>query len=166
MTFRSSSPARALTYEQALQRLAALCSHSEHSSAEMRRKALLWQLSEADADRLVDYLMDERYIDDTRYCRAFVRDKLRYNHWGRIKIYQMLRMQGLAEADIRQGMDAIDEEEYRKILTEIIRTKARTLSEEDPRQRQAKILRHAASKGFELDAILEVWNTPESNTPD
>ncbi len=156
MSFRPSSSARPLTYEQALQRLAALCSQSEHSSAEVRRKALAWQLSEADTERIVDYLVDERYIDDARYCRAFVRDKLRYNHWGRIKIYQMLRMQNLQEADIRQGMEAIDEEEYKKILTRIIQAKARTLTDEDPRQRQAKILRHAASRGFELEVILRV----------
>ncbi len=164
MTFRPSPSAKPLTYEQALQRLAALCGQSEHSSAEVRRKARLWQLSESDTERLVDYLTDERYIDDARYCRAFVRDKLRYNHWGRIKIYQMLRMQNLDEADIRQGMDAIDEEEYRNILTNIIRTKARTLHEEDSRQRQAKILRHAASKGFELDTILKVWDSLDEDT--
>ncbi len=162
MSFRSSSSsARALTYEQALQRLSALCSRGEHSSAEVRRRALAWQLSEADAERLVDYLLDERYVDDARYCRAFVLDKLRYNHWGRMKIYQMLRMQGLDEADIRQGMEAIDEEEYRKILTHVVQSKARTLADEDPRQRQAKILRHAASRGFELDALFALFaNTP------
>ncbi len=76
----------------------------------------------------------------------------------------MLRMQNLDEADIRQGMDAIDEEEYGNILTSVIRAKVRSLHEEDPRQRQAKILRHAASKGFELDTILKVWDSLDEDT--
>lgn len=150
---KSASP---LSYEQALQRLAALCSQSEHSSAEVRKKALLWQLSSADADRLVDYLTEERYIDDERYCRAYAKDKLRYNHWGRFKIGQMLRLQGLSDAYIRSGLASIDDEEYEKILTDIIRTKDKTIKDSDLYVRRAKLMRHALSKGFESDIVAKL----------
>lgn len=153
--YRSTPDARPLTYEQALQRLTALCSRSEYSSAEVREKARLWQLPVGDTDRLVDFLIDERYIDDARYCRAYAKDKLRYNHWGRVKIGQMLRAQGLDDRDIREGLEEIDEEEYRKILADVVRAKDRTLSEADPYIRQQKILRHAVSKGFEMHLVLD-----------
>lgn len=150
---RNTAP---VSYEQALQRLASLCSQSEHSSAEIRQKAASWQLSPADTDRLVDYLTDERYIDDERYCKAYANDKLRYNHWGRFKIRQMLQFQGLASEHIRAGLESINDEEYKKILTEIILSKIRSLKDSEPYTRYAKVMRHATSKGFESDAIAKL----------
>ena len=147
--------AKPLAYEQALQRLAALCSQSEHSSAEARRKALSWGLSDAEADKLVDYLIDEQYIDDARYCRAFAHDKLRYNHWGRFKIGQILHLQGLTQEDIRNALSSIDEEEYEKIITDVLQAKARQLGKEEPYARRIKLMRHAAGKGFEKGVIMD-----------
>ena len=155
MAFRKKTT-EPLSYEQALQRFTALCSQSEHSSAEIRTKALQWQLSAADTERLVDYLIDERYIDDERYCKAYANDKLRYNHWGRFKIRQMLHIQGLASEYIRAGLESINEDEYKKILTDIIHTKNRSIKDDDPYTRHVKIMRHAASKGFESDAIAKL----------
>lgn len=165
MKFRKKST-EPLSYEQALQRLAALCSQGEHSSAEIRAKALQWQLSEADADRLIDYLTDERYIDDERYCKAYANDKLRYNHWGRFKIRQMLHLQGLSGEHIRAGLDSINDKEYKKILTDIILAKSRGIKDTDPYTRHAKIMRHATSKGFESDAIAKLLSECGESTYD
>ena len=42
-------------------------------------------------NEIIDRLIDEKFIDERRYCRAFVNDKLRFNHWGRVKIQAKLR---------------------------------------------------------------------------
>ena len=59
-----------LTYEQALSRAAALCSGSEHCSSEIRKKLLLWGLSPTQAEKAIGFLIDEKYIDSKRFCRA------------------------------------------------------------------------------------------------
>ena len=58
------TPARALTYEQALSRATRLCSGGEHGRHEMEEKACLWGLTALEARRLADYLEAERYVDD------------------------------------------------------------------------------------------------------
>ena len=98
----------------------------------------------------------EAYIDDERYCKAYANDKLRYNHWGRFKIRQMLQFQGLASEHIRAGLESINDDEYKKILTEIILSKIRSLKDTEPYTRYAKVMRHATSKGFESDAIAKL----------
>lgn len=152
----SPSSSQALSLEQAYSRLAALCSRGEHSSAYVRQRAAQWQLSPADTCSLVERLIDERYIDDARFCRAYTLDKLRYNHWGRIKIRQMLLAQGLDTGHIAQGLEAIDEAEYHLVLAQVIAAKARSLRHDAPRERYAKIVRHAASHGFESHHILRL----------
>ena len=144
-----------LTYEQALSRAAALCSGSEHCSSEIRKKLLLWGLSPTQVEKAIGFLIDEKYIDSKRFCRAYCLDKFRYNHWGRIKISQMLRMLELDSSDINEGLDAIPEEEYQEVLHHVLEQKNKQLKDSDPYIRKGKLVRHALSRGFETHLIID-----------
>ena len=145
-----------LTYEQALSRAASLCSGSEHCSSEIRKKLLLWGLTPTQAEEIISYLINEKYIDNTRFCRAYCLDKFRYNHWGRIKIGQMLRMLEMKNEDINEGLESINEEDYKEVLLHILTQRNRQLKDSDPYIRKGKLIRHALSKGFESYLITEV----------
>ncbi len=144
-----------LTYEQALSRAASLCSGSEHCSSEIRKKVIQWGLTPTQAEDIISYLEKEKYIDNTRFCRAYCLDKFRYNHWGRIKINQMLRMLEMDSLDINEGLEAIPEEEYLEVLTHVLEQKNRQLKDSDPYIRKGKLTRHALSRGFETHLIIE-----------
>lgn len=145
-----------LTYEQALSRAASLCSGSEHCSSEIRKKLLLWGLTPTQAEEIILNLINEKYIDNIRFCRAYCLDKFRYNHWGRIKIGQMLRMLEMKNEDINEGLESINEEDYKEGLLHILTQKNRQLKDSDPYIRKGKLIRHALSKGFESYLITEV----------
>ena len=145
-----------LTYEQALSRAAALCSGSEHCSSEIRKKLLQWGLTSAQAEDIISYLDKEKYIDNKRFCRAYCLDKFRYNHWGRIKVSQMLRMLEIENKDINEGLAAIDEKEYSEVLLHILEQKNRQLKDPDSYVRKGKLIRHALSKGFEMNVIINM----------
>lgn len=145
-----------LTYEQALSRAASLCSGSEHCSSEIRKKLLLWGLAPTQAEEIILYLINEKYIDNTRFCRAYCLDKFRYNHWGRIKIGQMLRMLEMESEDINEGLESINEEDYKEVLLHILTQKNRQIKDSDPYIRKGKLIRHAMSRGFESYLITEV----------
>ncbi len=152
---------KVLSFDEGLSRMAALCSVSEHCESEVREKLQKVAMPAADIQRIVDRLYDDDYLNTTRYCRAFSRDKLRFAHWGRIKIQQALRMKGLPDADIRQALNDLDEElgeEYRSILEEALEQKSRTLHDEDDYTRRGKLIRFAASRGFTPDEILDIIN--------
>ena len=145
-----------LTYEQALSRAASLCSGAEHCSSEIHKKLLLWGLSSTQAEKAISYLTTEKYIDNKRFCRAYCLDKLRYNHWGRIKISQMLRMMEMESNDISEGLEAIPEELYQDVLSHILSQKNHQLHDADPYIRKGKLVRHALSRGFETHLIMEL----------
>ena len=69
-------------------------------------------------DAIIDRLKHERYLDNERYARAYCRDKLRFNGWGRIKIGYMLRGKGIEQEFIDAALADIDEEQYADILHE------------------------------------------------
>ena len=150
-----------VTEEQALAKAAALCSGAEKCTSQIREKLSAWGMDEEKSERIITYLKQEKYIDERRYCRAYSNDKMRYNHWGRIKIRQALRMQALAQEDIEQGLEALDQNEYEKILKETIDRKAKTLRETDGYTLKQKLLRHAYSHGFEPELIFRLVDIAE-----
>lgn len=146
---------RVLNFEQGLQRAASLCCQSEHCVADITEKLLRWGVSREDSGRIIDRLIDEKYIDESRYALAYVRDKVRFSHWGRVKIKSMLRMLRVSEQDIRNAFDSFDEDEYLGVLEDVIESKRRTLPEADSYASRVKLIRFALQRGFEMHEITK-----------
>lgn len=150
------------TPAQALSTLAALCSRGEQAESDLREKLRKWEVSPADADRIIRRLKQENFLSDERYARAFVRDKARFNGWGRIKIAHALRQKHIDSQWIEQALaDEIDEAAYHDTLIRLMQGKLRSVASREPQAARAALLRFAASRGFESDlcyrCLDEVW---------
>ncbi len=135
--------------------LAALCAQAEHCQWEMQEKMRRWELSEEEQARVMQRLIDERYVDDERYARAFVKDKVRYNKWGRRKVEQALWQKHIAE-DIRQRtLDEISEEDYLAVLRPLLKQKRKSIKAANDYELNQKLARFAMSRGFTFDIISQ-----------
>lgn len=142
-----------ITEQQALSRLMALCARGEHSSGEMLQKMHLWGLADEAQARIMERLTKDRFVDDERFARAFVNDKIKYNQWGRRKIEQALWAKGV-DRDVQQRvLDAVDDEEYIKVLRPLLRSKERSITARNEFERQMKLIRFAQSRGFSMAEI-------------
>ena len=144
-----------MNYQTALQRAAALCAGSEHCCHDIREKLQRWEVSGEDAERIIEYLVNEKYIDESRFCRAYAKDKMRYSHWGRIKIDQGMRMLGLDATMRREALEELPEEEYASILQNLLKGKLRSIKARNAYERNAKLMRFALGRGFESQLIRE-----------
>lgn len=151
-------PAKPITYETALERCAAACARAEHSAGELRKKMARWRLPHQDADRVIDFLYDNAFIDDARFAHAFVNDKVAFDLWGRIKIRQALRLHGIDSETIAAALDDVDSELYRHNLDTLLRQKAKLTTETDPYKRKTALYRFAASRGYESELALPIIN--------
>ena len=132
-----------------MNRAAALCARSEQAPCDIREKLVKWGLNPGEASQVLTRLIEQGYIDESRYARAFVNDRFRFNGWGRIKIAHHLRLKGISSELIDEAMTAIDEEQYRERLLDLLRAKWRDVSSREPRAAWAAMMRFAASRGFE-----------------
>lgn len=142
-----------MTEEEALSRLAAYCSTAEHCRAEVIEKMQKWGLPYKEIDRVVDRLVAERYVDDERYCRAFVADKFRFAKWGKVKIGQALYMKKVPNEVYRKYLYEIDETEYLAVLTDLLAAKRKSIHAKDDYELNGKLIRFAISRGFEMNDI-------------
>lgn len=150
-----------MTEQEAYLQLAALCAQAEHCEQEMRDKMKRWELDEMAQNRIIDRLIKERYIDDERYARAFVKDKIRYNKWGHRKVQQALWMKRI-DNDIQQRvLDEIDEKEYLDVLRPLLKQKRKSIKAENDYELNQKLVRFALSRGFTFDIIRQCLNVDD-----
>ena len=145
-----------MQYKIALQRAAALCSRQEQCSSHIREKLKSWNVSEADTGQIISLLIKEKFLDDSRYASFFVRDKFKFNRWGKIKLTAMLRQKEIPKAVIEEALDQIDPESYHETCTRLISEKSATLKESNQFKRKGKLFRFAAQRGFESDLIHQI----------
>lgn len=136
---------------------AAQCARREHSEREVAQKLTAKGLTVEEAAAVVRRLSEEGYVDNLRFAKAFVSDKFRFDHWGRVKIQNQLRLKGVGEAHIREALALIDEETYLEALRQFVHSRRReTGDDEDPCTRQ-KIIRAALSRGYEAALVLDLF---------
>lgn len=144
------------SYEVALKRAAALCSNQEQCSSHVRDKLNMWKVTSDDADKIIDLLIKEKFLDDARYATFYVRDKFRFNSWGKIKLRMMLSQKGIPLAIIEEALNQIDPELYEQTCTRLISEKSASLKESNLFKRKGKLYRFAAQRGFESDLIHQI----------
>ena len=139
------------------------CLAAERCPSEVEAKLQQWGASPETSAHILEHLQKERFVDTARFCRAFVRDKYRFNQWGRMKIIQALRMKQLSSEAMTGGIAEIDEEEYRAILQKLLQQKARSISARNDYERNAKLIRFACGKGFLMEEILPLLPQTDGN---
>lgn len=147
-----------LTYPQALSKAMALCSLSEQCSSDIRDKVMNWGISPDDADKIISLLKSENFINDSRYARAYCRDKHNFNGWGKIKISYNLRKKGLGQAIIDDAFENIDYGEYDDKISSLLKSKLRTVKGKDYIKTKAALYRYGISRGFEPDIVMRHVN--------
>lgn len=149
------SAGKPMSEEQALARLTALCASAEHCTGEMIDKMTKWEISEEAQTRIMEHLVKNKYIDDERYCRAFVHDKMEYNHWGRRKIEQALYVKHVDKVIQKAVLDEIPDEDFIDILRPLIAQKRRQTRANSEYEMNMKLMRFAASRGFTIEQIRQ-----------
>lgn len=150
-----------MTEQQILTKLTAACSKAEHCKEDMRRKMERWEVDEDIQEKVIDYLVKERYIDEERYARYFIRAKKEYNHWGERKIEQALYMKRIPKDIYEPLLKEICNNDFRDILKSLLQNKKRSIKASSDYELRGKLIRFAMQRGFTYDQIMEVLDDYE-----
>lgn len=132
-----------------LHHAAAYCSIAERCIQDVEKKIQAAGLSREESERIIARLLKEKFIDEGRFSRSFVNDKLRFNKWGRIKIAYELQKKNIPSQIRSEALESIDEQEYLATLQSILKSKKKITKGKDDRDIYMKLLRFAAGRGFE-----------------
>lgn len=140
-----------MTKEQILIKLTAICARGEHCLHEMRTKMQRWEVDEDTQESVLKYLVDERYIDEERYARFFINDKVKYNRWGRKKVEQALYMKRIPKEVYAPLLDELPNEDFEDILLPLLKAKKKQVKGNSDYEINMKLIRYALQRGFSYE---------------
>lgn len=142
----------------AIQKLKQYCAYQERSHYEVQQK--LWELGvrRAEHDEIVSTLIEEDYLNEERFAKAFAGGKFRMKDWGRKKIYHALKEKRVSEYNIKKAMKEIDDEDYKNVLRELAEKKYALLKGQQYLIRKKKTMDYLMQKGFEADLVTRAVN--------
>ncbi|MDE5759704.1 regulatory protein RecX [uncultured Bacteroides sp.] len=152
-----------MTETEALSRVAAYCSTAEHCRAEIAEKLQRWGIAFDAIERILNHLEQEKYLDEERYCRAFINDKYRFAKWGKVKIGQAFQLKKISPFVYRPFLEEIDEEEYLSNLQKLLAAKRKSVHAENEYELNGKLVRFALSRGFEMKDIRRCMDVLDEN---
>lgn len=142
--------------QQAREKIRAFCAYRERSQYEVRNKLYEYGLYTDAVNEEISNLIQENFLNEERFARAFVRGKFSIKKWGRAKIKQALYPHQLSDYILKKAFSEIDEEDYLATLRQIIEKKSREVKLKNEFQRNGKIAQYAISRGFEPELVWEV----------
>ena len=135
-----------------------LCASQERCRSEVAEKLSARKLAQEDIEKILNTLVQEKFIDESRFAGSFARDKLRLNKWGKVKIRYMLQHKHIPEEIVETALQEIDEGDYSSILKEELTKKRKTIKGGNAFDIRGKLFRFAQQRGFETGLIYQILN--------
>ncbi|MBQ6101544.1 MAG: RecX family transcriptional regulator [Bacteroidales bacterium] len=148
--------AKPLSPDQVLDKMAKYCAYQERCVKDVKDKLKTYDIAEKEKNIILEYLLDNRFVNDERFAKSFVRGKVNQSGWGVNKIRFHLIQKGIDKDIIEEALGQTDEETYRQRLIEILKAKAKTVKAASDYEKKRKLAAYAIQKGFEGSLIWEV----------
>ena len=142
-----------LSHDAILKKVLHYCAYQDRCTQEVRNKLATFDMTDSEKEKIMQFLVDEGFIDDERYASTFVKSKTHLKKWGVNKIRISLKLKGLSDEIISNALSEIDPEMYREELIKVL--KAKKINETDPYKRKAKLAQYAIQKGYEPTLVWE-----------
>lgn len=143
------------TFKKGYSKAAALCSRAEKCSHDVEKKLRDWGYEDEFVVAIIDKLIEDRFIDDERFARSYVRDKFRFNRWGKIKIGFMLRQKLIPQFVIDDVLyEEISDDAYFEMLCDLIQSGKRRYRKAEGYDLKVKLVRFATFRGFSSDIVF------------
>jgi regulatory protein len=144
------------TVKEAKLALEHFCSYQERTHKEVAEKLYKMGMIPEVIDQITISLIQNDFLNEERFAKAYAGGKFRINKWGKIKIKQALLQKGVSSQNIEIGLAEIDENDYRKTIIDLAQKKSKTLKAKSPFERKQKLVKYLQQKGFEISLVLDI----------
>ena len=145
-----------ITKQEALVKAQNMCAYQEKCEYDIRKKLYDWKAKPEDFDDIINQLIQDKFIDEQRYAISFVKEKFRFNKWGKIKIEYTLKQKNIPSKLINKALNEINEIDYNSVLEKELLKKLISIKDTDEYTIKSKLSRFAISKGFENGKVFDM----------
>jgi regulatory protein len=143
------------TLEEATKKLEHYCAYQERCHQEVRRKLEGMHMIPEAIDVIIVHLLEQNYLNETRYAKAFVRGKFRIKHWGRRRLTLELKKKDISQVNINTALSEIEDSEYLEVFAQLAEKRANAIHETNVFKKRKKFIDYFLYRGWESHLIYE-----------
>ena len=143
------------TVSQAVDKAMKFCAYQERCQTEVRQKLRSFQLTELQREEVIAELIEQDFLNEERFSKAFSRGKFRIKSWGKNMIRQALFQKQISEYCINKGLLEIEDEEYLITLDKLIEKTLNKYTGIQYYQKEAKTAQYLIGRGFESNLVWD-----------
>lgn len=132
------------------------CSVKEYCKQDILKKLNKSNLNQEEKIKIIDELIKHNFINELRYVKAFIHDKLYLSKWGITKIKYALKQKEINPELYQNILQEIEEEKYIQSFFPVAKAKWKSLKETDPYLRKQKLIRYLMGRGVEYDIAEKI----------
>ena len=137
-----------------IEKIQSFCLYQERCVKEVKNKLFSLKVSSKSTNDIIEYLIDNDYLNEERYTKMFIQGKLRIKKWGRIKLKYELRLKAVDIKIINKHINQIKEEDYIKYFNEFSTNKINFLKGSRD-QKKRSFINYFTYRGWENSLIYE-----------
>ncbi|MBT8384411.1 MAG: RecX family transcriptional regulator [Bacteroidia bacterium] len=142
-----------LTLEQAIKKLEYYCSYQERCHQDVENKLRSMKLSAGFKETVMLHLLENDFLNEERFAKAFARGKFRIKKWGKGRIEQELKTRNISEYNISSGLKEISESDYLKSFNELAKKRISQIKETNVYKKRKKLADYLLYRGWESDLV-------------
>lgn len=131
------------------------CVYQERCHQEVVTKLQSLRMIPEAIDVIMVHLIEHDFLNETRFAASFARGKHRIKFWGKIRIVRELKMRGISEYNIKQGLKEIDLDQYQENFDNLSERHWENMRKESKLVKRKKFCDFLLRKGFESTMVYE-----------
>ena len=134
------------------------CSYQDRCHNEVEKKLKTFDVISEVKEQIISNLISENYLNETRFCKSFVRGKFKIKNWGKRKITLELKSRKVSNYNLKEGLKEINEIDYLDKLETLFNKKLASLDHLSLINKKKKIFSFLLYRGWETNLIYEKLN--------
>ena len=147
------------TVDEAQKVLENYCAYQERCHKEVKAKLKDMRMIPEAIDKITVALIQDNYLNEERFAKAFVRGKFRIKKWGKNRIIRELKYREISKYAIDIALKEIDDLEYATVLDQLVKKRVEQVKETNIYKKKKKVADYLLYRGWESNLIYEKLNT-------
>ncbi|WP_027125605.1 regulatory protein RecX [Gelidibacter mesophilus] len=146
------------TVDAALKKMERYCSYQERCHKEVTQKLYTMRMIPEAIDHIVVKLMQDNFLNEERYAKAFVSGKFRIKKWGKQRLTRELRQKDIGKTLITMALQTISDAEYLQAFHALAEKKAESIKETSTLKKKKKLADYLSYRGWESHLVYDKVN--------
>ncbi|WP_369998678.1 regulatory protein RecX [Winogradskyella sp.] len=152
------NPQKTYTVDEAQKKLENYCAYQERCHKEVREKLREMRMIPEAVDKIMVYLIQNNYLNEERFAKAFVRGKFRIKKWGKNRLIRELKFRDISKFSIDTALKEIDADAYHQTLEELVQKRIAQVKEKNSYKKKRKVADYLLYRGWESHLVYQKIN--------